>query len=73
MAKKITPEQRIERALEDFHAYKATWKRDDRGITPSFIFNGKHHTFIEMQSKIELKRKQITAQILESINSEVWL
>lgn len=25
MAKKLTPEQRIERALEDFHAYKSTW------------------------------------------------
>lgn len=73
MTKKQTPEQRIERALEDFHAYKSTWKRDDRGITPSFIFKGKHHTHIEMHQKIERKRKQITARILESINSEVWL
>lgn len=71
MAKKLTPEQRIERALENFHAYKSTWERDDQGITPSFIFKGKRHTHIEMHQKIERKRRQITARILESINNEV--
>ncbi|MCV6328483.1 hypothetical protein [Pseudomonas aeruginosa] len=72
MTKKQTLEQRIERALEDFHAYKSTWKRDERGLVPTFIFKGKHHTFVEMHLKIEKKRKQIASKILKSINDEVW-
>lgn len=69
MSRKYTAEQRIERALEEFHAYKSSWKREDRALAVAFVLNGKQHTFSEMSCKVEKKRKQIAAKIMK-ITSE---
>lgn len=65
MGRNQTLEQRIEKALEEYLAYQLAWQRDDRSLSASWILKGNHHTFNEMRSKVEKKRKQIAAKILK--------
>lgn len=69
MSKKQNVEERIERALEDFVAFRGSWLRDDRGMSSVWLLNGNRHTYTEMCAKVNQKRKKIAAKIMK-ITSE---